>query len=235
MLFLSMKKSPRNPKLVIFDVDGTLVDAYRAITDSINVMLKKMGYPLRSHRSVKRSVGFGVNSLVRCFVPENKAAEALRIFRAHHDKRLRKSLKLMPGARTILPFLKEQGCILAIASNRPSVFCHIILKELGIYHYFDFVMCGDDVKRAKPYPDMVKSILKKSGIRPSEAIYVGDMSVDVLCARRARVWIAAIPTGSCTRREILDADPDILIERLTDLKMFFKEGSGSRKTGDFGF
>ena len=223
MPFLLMQKPPQNPKLVIFDLDGTLVDAYRAITESINFMMKKMGHPAQSHRTVKRSVGWGVDSLVRCFVPENKAAEALAIFRAHHDKRLRQNIRLLPGTKTVLPFLKKQGCILAIASNRPSVFCHIILKELEIYHYFDLIVCGDQVKRAKPYPDMVKLILKKTSVRPCAAVYVGDMSVDVLCARRAGVRSVAIPTGSCTRQEIREARPDYVIERLTEVKSFFKK------------
>ncbi|MBF0569691.1 MAG: HAD family hydrolase [Candidatus Omnitrophica bacterium] len=215
------RKFPRKVKLVIFDLDGTLVDAYRAIADSINHMLKITGRKPVSVLTIKRSVGWGVDTLVREFVPETQAAEALRIFRKHHDKRLRQKIRLLPGAKSILPFLKKNGCRLAIASNRPSQFCHIILKELGIDHYFDLVICGDGVRRPKPYPDMVKAILKKTRVRKSEAIYVGDMSVDVLCARRAGVMAVAIPTGSCTREEILAAKPDRMIEKLMVLKDFF--------------
>ncbi|MBF0123233.1 MAG: HAD family hydrolase [Candidatus Omnitrophica bacterium] len=220
-----MKQLPRNPKLVIFDLDGTLVDAYHAITESINFMLKKIGYPVQCHRTVKRSVGWGVDSLVKCFVPENKAVEALAIFRAHHDNRLRQNIWLLSGARTLLPFLKKRGCLLAIASNRPTKFCHIILKALGIDHYFDFVICGDAVPRAKPYPDMIKVILKKSGIRPSEAVYVGDMSVDILCGQRAGVYAVGVPTGSCTRQELIAAKPDRMIKRLTQVRDFFDRGA----------
>lgn len=214
-------KPPRFPqkvKLVIFDLDGTLVDAFRAIADSVNFMMKKMGRPDKSLRIVKRSVGWGVDTLVRTFIEPAKAEEALAIFRAHHDKRLRQNIRLLPGAKSLLPYLNNQGYILAIASNRPAKFCHIILQTLGVDQYFDLVICGDGVKRPKPHPDMVRKILKEAAVKSGEAVYVGDMSVDILCGKRAKVFTIGIPTGSCTRQEIEAAGPDMMIERLTELK-----------------
>ena len=218
---MQMTSRPRNIKLAIFDLDGTLVDAFPAIADSINHMLKKMGYASVSPRMVKRSVGWGVDTLVKNFVPQDKVAEALAIFRKHHDVRLRGHIKLLSGVKTLLPFLKARGCVMAIASNRPSQFCHIILKALDIDHYFDHVICGDAVKRAKPYPDMVRAILRASGFSPCQAIYVGDMSVDIECGRAAGVFTAAVPTGTCTRSEILAAKPDIFIEHISQVRGLF--------------
>lgn len=216
---MRLLKRPRNVKLVIFDLDGTLVDAYRAISDSINFMMKKMGRRPQKFNTVKRSVGWGVDMLVRTFIEPEKADEALVIFRQHHDKRLRRNIRLLPGVKGLLPYLKKKGYRLAIASNRPSKFCHIILKALGVDHYFDIVICGDGVRRAKPYPDMIRKILKSARLKPSEAVYVGDMSVDILCGRRARVFTVGIPTGSCTVKEIRDAGPSVMIKRLSELKV----------------
>ena len=217
-----MTLRPRSIKLAVFDLDGTLVDAFPAIADSINHMMKEMGYAPVSLRTVKRSVGWGVDSLVNNFVPHDKAAEALAIFRKHHDQRLRKNIKLLPGVKTLLPFLKAQGCVLAIASNRPTEFCRIILKALKIDHYFDHVICGDAVKRPKPYPDMLQAILRASGIGVCAAIYTGDMSVDVECGRAAGVFTVGVPTGSCTRSEIKAAKPDIFIERISQVRGLFQ-------------
>jgi phosphoglycolate phosphatase-like HAD superfamily hydrolase len=111
---------------------------------------------------------------------------------------------------------------MAIASNRPTRFCRLILKTLELERYFDFVICGDGVRRAKPHPDMVKAILKKARVRPSEAVYVGDMSVDIQAGRRAGVMTVGIPTGSCTRSEILAEKPDLMIDQLRDLKRVFE-------------
>jgi len=211
---------PKTVNLVIFDLDGTLADAFGAIADSINFMLRRMGRPVQSPRTIKRAVGWGVDTLVRNFIEPERAAEALAIFRSHHDKRLRQKIRLLPGAKSILPYLKKKGCRLGIASNRPSQFCHIILKELGVDHYFDFVICGDKVRHPKPSPDMVRKILKAAKVPPAETIYVGDMSVDVQCGRAAGVFTVGIPTGTCTRKEILAARPDVMIERLMELKAF---------------
>lgn len=221
-----MKHLPRSVKLVAFDLDGTVVDAYQALADSINYLMKEMGLPSKSLRTIKRSVGWGVGSLIRCFVEEELVDKALAIFRKHHDQRLHQGIKLMPGTVKLLEALKSRGCILAIASNRPSNFCRIILKELQIDQYFDLVICGDSVKRPKPYPDVLKAILKEAGVKPSQAVYVGDMTVDVLCGRRARVFTIALPTGSCSRKELQSIKPDIILPglRAVGQKLLLKAG-----------
>lgn len=216
------RPDPRGIKLAVFDLDGTLVDAYPAIAESVNHMLRHMGYPPQTLAVIKRSVGWGVDGLVRTFVPEDKAVKALAIFRKHHDARLRRDLKVQSGARSLLPFLKKRGCVLAIASNRPAKFCHLILKTLGLAGLFKYVVGGDSVKRAKPHPDMLKCILKKSGIRAAQAVYVGDMTVDIACGREAGVFTFAVPTGSCTIAELKAAKPDALIRRISDVRKFFK-------------
>ena len=215
------RKTPRSVKLAIFDLDGTLVDAFPAIADSINHMMKEMGYAPVSLRKVKRAVGWGVSTLVNGFVREDEVVRALAIFREHHDTRLRANIRLLPGVKALLPFLKARGCVLAIASNRPAQFCHIILKAVGIDHYFDHVICGDGVKRPKPYPDMVKAILKASGVPAAQAIYTGDMTVDIECGRAAGVFTLAVPGGSCTRAEIKAAKPDRFIERISAIRKLF--------------
>ncbi|MBF0485916.1 MAG: HAD family hydrolase [Candidatus Omnitrophica bacterium] len=217
---MSTLEPSRKVSLVVFDLDGTLVDAFHAIADSINFMLAEMGLPPQGFLKIKRSVGWGVNSLVNSFVDARQVPRALRIFRAHHDQRLRQKIKLLPGVKSLLPFLKEKGCVLAVASNRPSVFCHIIMKQAGIDHYFDHVICGDLVKRPKPYPDMIQEILKASKKKPSQTLYVGDMTVDVECGRRARVLTLAIPTGSCTKKELKKAKPHRLIRRISEVRRF---------------
>ncbi|NLE64907.1 MAG: HAD family hydrolase [Elusimicrobia bacterium] len=213
------KPLPRDLRLAIFDLDGTLVDAYQAIADSLNVALSALGLKPQRPSAVKRAVGWGVDSLIRNFVDEDRAEEGLALFRDHHDRRLRQNIRLLPGAKGLLKDLKTRGMFLAIASNRPARFCRIILDELGIVSAFDRIICGDNVPRPKPWPDMLQRIVRELKVRPSQAIYVGDMTVDVLSARRARIFSVAVPTGSCTIEEIRAVRPDRMIARLTDLRV----------------
>ncbi len=214
---------PSDIRLCAFDLDGTLVDAFPAITDSINHMMREMHLSPQSLPVVKRSVGLGVENLVRCFVLEEDVPRALAIFREHHDVRLRQNIRLLPGAKALLPFLKARDCVLAVATNRPLQFCRVILETLGIIDYFDHVLCGDMVPRSKPYPDMLYEILRQSGIPASDAIYVGDMTVDVACARAAGVFSVVVPTGSCTRDELEAVGPGALVDRLSQIRGFFSQ------------
>lgn len=216
-----MRMLPEIIRLAVFDLDGTLVDAYPAIRDSLNYMLEHFGLPPRSLTVVKRSVGWGVDTLVGTFVGPEHKEEALRIFREHHDLRLRRDIRLLPGAGDLLSYLDRQGCRLAIASNRPTEFCLIILESLGIRHYFSQVRGGDSVPVPKPDPEILRCLLNEAGISANEAIYVGDMTVDILCGRRAGIVTVAVPTGSCTLAQIRSEKPDILVRSLDELRTLF--------------
>jgi phosphoglycolate phosphatase len=216
-----MQVLPETIRLVAFDLDGTLVDAYPAIRDSLNYMLGHFGLPPCSLTVVKRSVGWGVDTLVGTFVNPQQKDEALRIFREHHDRRLRRDIRLLPGAGELLSYLDRQGCRLAVASNRPTEFCLIILESLGIRGYFSEVRGGDSVSVPKPDPEILRCVLKGAGIPASEAVYVGDMTVDILCGRQAGVITVAVPTGSCTLAQIRAEKPDILVRSLDELRALF--------------
>src|SRR5206468_4299493 len=139
---------------------GTLVNAYRAVYRSINFALGEFGFPPVSAHVIKRSVGWGDRHLIEGFVGKEKAPAVLKLYRRHHKDSLTTGVKFLPGAKTLLNDLKRNGYRLAIASNRPTKFTKIILKILGIDRCFDCVLCGDQVKRPKPYPDMLWQILK---------------------------------------------------------------------------
>jgi phosphoglycolate phosphatase len=204
-------------RLMIFDLDGTLIDAYAAVVESVNVALKAVALPKRSLRVIKRSVGWGDRHLLEGFVGPRRAAKALSIYREHHRSSLKRGTKFLPGTRRVLKHLKSRGYLLAIASNRPKEFSHIILEHLRIKHYFDYVLCGDEVKRPKPYPDILMAILRNLNTPRAQAVYVGDMTIDVITGRKARVKTVAVTTGSSKKEELLALKPWRCINRLTQL------------------
>ncbi len=197
----------RKVQLVVFDLDGTLVDAYKAVASSINYMLKEMGLPFASNHRITKAVGWGVRPLVATFVGEDHTDRGLSIYRQHHARALKSGTAFLPGAKEILLKLKGQGYKLAIASNRAARFTHIILKHLQIQQVFDHVLCGDEVLNPKPSPDMLQQILAKFSLNPNQVLYVGDMTIDVECGHAAGVKTAAVITGSSDREEIARLKP----------------------------
>jgi phosphoglycolate phosphatase len=207
-------------KLVIFDLDGTLVNAYPAVSQSVNYTLKALGFAPRSHVDIKRSVGGGDRKLMIHFVGEKLGARALAIYRPHHIKALKAkgAVKLLPGAGAILKFLENKGYKLAIASNRPTKFTRIILKTLGLLKSFDVVLCADKAARPKPYPDMLWAITKGLKLKKSEVLYVGDMTIDVNCGHKAGIRVVAVGTGSSLMKELKDLKPWAFIVKMIELK-----------------
>ncbi len=205
-------------KLIIFDLDGTLVDAYEAITKSVNFTLKKMGCPAASAFKIRKAVGWGDRHLIGAFVRDTDIEQALLIYRRHHRWSLKKYSRLLPSSLNILRYLSSGGIRLAIASNRPTEFTHIILRRLKIEKYFDYVLCADKLPYGKPHPEILRRIMKRFKARPLDALYVGDMALDVRTARNAKIKAIAVPTGSSSLTEIKKARPFKIIKNLAFLK-----------------
>ena len=129
-------------KLVIFDLDGTILDAYKAIQESLNFTLRSLGHPPVGAAGVRRAVGYGDINFIQRFVKEEEAENALKIYREHHKTALLKYSRTKPQARKILGYLKKRGYKLAVASNRPRKFSNILLRHLGLKKYFKVVLCG---------------------------------------------------------------------------------------------
>jgi len=204
-------------QLVIFDLDGTLIDAYQAVYESINFCMTENGRRPVSHAKIKRTVGWGDRHLLAALWGEKDLDRVLRMYRRHHRDALKRGSKLLPGAREVLEKLRSRGYLLAVASNRPTKFSLIVLRHLGIWRHFDYVLCGDKARRPKPYPDILRQILKRFKLAPSQAMYVGDMTIDVEAGRRARVRTVAVCGGSSRKKELSALQPVAIIKSVAQL------------------
>jgi phosphoglycolate phosphatase len=207
-------------KVLIFDLDGTLVNAYPAVSRSVNHTLKALGLPSRTHEEIKRSVGGGDRKLMVHFAGEARAARALKLYRPHHAKALQvqNGVKLLAGALGVLKFFKAKGVKLAIASNRPTRFTRIILTELDILKCFDAVLCADRAPKPKPNPDILWALASRFKVKKTEVLYVGDMTIDINCGRRAGIRVVAVATGSNSKKELKDLKPLAVIDKIGELK-----------------
>ena len=196
-----------NIKLIIFDLDGTLLDAYAAISSSFNYVMHKLGLKPQNASIVRRLVGWGDINLLKPYVPLGDLKRALNLYRNHHKHSLLKHSYLYPYARSLLRRLKEKGYKLAVASNRPSKFSHILLRHLQIGVFFDYVLCADQSRHGKPHPEMLNKIVKRFALKKSQSLYVGDMVIDAQAGRRAKIDTVIVTTGSSSRADIEKEHP----------------------------
>lgn len=183
-------------KLFIFDLDGTLADAYRAIERSLNFTRSRVGLSKVSYKEAKQKVGRGDRIFMETFFPPEKIKEALLIYRKHHKQALKIHSRLRPYAKQMLMRLKRKRKLTAIASNRPKLFTNLILKTLGIRKYFNMVLCADEIKSNKPNPKILNILMKKFGTTKEDVVFIGDMDIDLETAKRAKVDVVFIKGGS---------------------------------------
>jgi phosphoglycolate phosphatase len=212
-----MERSRQPVRAVLFDLDGTLVDSYPAITASVNHVRARYGLPPLSEPKVRRHVGRGPVYLLGHTVPGRDPAETVPLYRAHHPSVLREGTRLLPGAAETLARIKKLGRATAICSNKPKPFTRELLDCLGIAGSVDAFFGPEDVAHPKPAPDMVRAALDRLGFGPAEALYVGDMAVDVETARAAGVRVWVVPTGSDVRATLEAARPDRLLDALHEI------------------
>ncbi|MDD5097095.1 MAG: HAD family hydrolase [Candidatus Omnitrophica bacterium] len=204
-------------KLIIFDLDGTLVDAYRAIEISFNYCLRKLKLKPVRPAIIRRAVGWGDKFLLAPFVNKQDLDTILSVYRKHHKQSLLRYSKLYPKARLLLRQFKAQGYKLAVASNRPTEFSLILLKHLRIREFFDFVLCADSLKHGKPAPEILNKIVRRFALPKSQVLYVGDMVLDAQAGRRAGIKTIIVTTGSSGLAEIKKEQPAKIIPEISKL------------------
>jgi len=183
-------------KLFIFDLDGTIADAYTAIWKSLNFTRRRFGLGPVSYNEAKRKIGRGDRLFMEMFFPNDKMEEALDIYRKHHKKALVRYSKQKKNARRVLSRLRKKSNLLAVASNRPYYFTNVILKSLDMKKYFNIVACADRIGSVKPDPGILYYILHKLHVKTQDAVFIGDMDIDMETAKRAKMDAIFITGGS---------------------------------------
>jgi phosphoglycolate phosphatase len=204
-------------RLIIFDLDGTLVDAYQAIIKSFNYTMEKLNYPKQDALTICRAVGWGDENLLKPFINLKDLKKALIIYRRHHKTSLISYSRLFPDVKKVLCYLKNRDYKLAIASNRPTRFSWILIRHLNLTPYFDYVLCADKLNRIKPHPEILNKIMQRLRFKPNQALYIGDMIIDAQAGSRAKVKTIIVTTGSSTKEEIKREKPYKIISKITDL------------------
>ncbi|MGL4462902.1 MAG: HAD family hydrolase [Planctomycetia bacterium] len=204
-------------KAVLFDLDGTLVDSYPAIQASVNFVRARYGLPPLDEPTVRAAVGNGVQRLLESTIPGGSFADDLPVYMDHHPSVISSHTVLLPGVEETLRGLVRRGVKLGVCSNKPLPLTMRLLADLNMADWFAAVMGPESVPRRKPAPDMLLAALQALGVVKEEAMYVGDMTVDVETARAAGVLVWVVATGSNSTEQLLAAGPDRLMTRFDEL------------------
>jgi phosphoglycolate phosphatase len=204
---------------VVFDLDGTLVDSYAPITESLNHARAAFGLAALALPEVRQRVGHGLESLIAELVGPERVRRGIALFRERYAATFAAGTTLLPGVEPALRALAARGIRLSVASNKPARFSTAILESLGVRSLLEPVAGPDVVGAAKPDPRMIRYCLARTGLAPPEALYVGDMLLDIESARRADVAVALVEGGSSTPDELRASAAPVMrsIAELPDL------------------
>jgi phosphoglycolate phosphatase len=214
-------------KLIIFDLDGTLIDSLADLTDATNWMLVRFNRPGLTAEQVRLLVGQGARNLVERAMPgaaEDEVSEGLAIFLAYNEAHIADKTRLYPGVTETLERLRGGERQLAVISNKNFALCRKILALLGIDAYFTAVLGADSLPFRKPSPEPVLKLLRDLGVSAAAAAMVGDSINDIAAGQGAGVTTIGCTYGYGDIAELADADCRIDdFAELMELQLFDDE------------
>jgi phosphoglycolate phosphatase len=205
-------------RLLIFDLDGTLIDSKLDLALSVNAALEHVGRPALAHETIYSYVGRGAPMLVRQAlgegVTDEEADAGLAFFLSYYRAHMLDNTVPYPGVREGLELLNRHS--MAVLTNKPVRFSERILEGLGLARYFRFVYGGNSFPTKKPDPVGVNVLLRDLDVAPREAMMVGDSDVDVLTARNSGAWACGVSYGLGVEG-MLAHPPDLMLASLVEL------------------
>lgn len=217
--------STQKIRLIMFDLDGTLVDSVPDLAFAIDAMLLDMGRSFAGLNKVRLWVGNGAAMLVKRALSDNVKPVELdesvyekgyALFLKYYQQVNGKQSQLYPKVLETLTQLRQTFPYLAIITNKPEQFTQPLLDHHGLPK-FDLLVCGDTLSTRKPDPAQLIYCLEKLGCRVEEAIMVGDSVNDIKAAKAAHVPIVCVNYGYHQGENLLDHGPDKLIESFDEL------------------
>lgn len=210
--------------LILFDLDGTLVETAAEIADAVNDTLAELALAPLEQPRVERWIGLGTRELLaqalafRSGVPVAQArasgafAAVESRFAAHYLQRCGTRSRLYPRVRETLQALRGIGVKLAVLTNKEGCYTQRVLDAHALVPLFDHVVCGDTFAVKKPDPRGAQDCMQRFGVEPGRTLLVGDSSIDVDTARRAAMAVWALPYGYNMGEPIEACAPDRVIQ-----------------------
>lgn len=202
---------------IIFDLDGTLIEAYDAIYLGLEEVFQRSGREVFPYDKLNRYLKSDLESTLGQFFSPGEVPHMIPIMRQKYEEVYLDHTRFLNGAQEVLGRLHNRGVLLGVASNKFGRFSRGALNHLGVSSLFKSVIGAGDVPRNKPFPDMIHAALREMGLLPEEVVFVGDTLTDIETGKEAGVDVYALPTGFHTRKELSQKRPKRILRSLPDL------------------
>jgi len=203
--------------LLIFDLDGTLIDSRLDLANAVNAVRSHLGMSQLAIELVSSYVGNGAPLLVRRALGEQATEpefrNALAFFMEYYGAHDLENTTLYPGVHESLDRFRYAGKRMAVLSNKPTAMSRHILEGLGVGGHFFRILGGDSFEQKKPHRIGVETLMRESGVDRARTMMVGDSSVDVATARNAGIACCGVAYGF-KPESLADPAPDLLVDRM---------------------
>jgi phosphoglycolate phosphatase len=227
MIKFQRKFDPGQIKLLIFDLDGTLIDSRLDLVHSVNAMLKHFKRPELPGEVIASYVGDGAPMLVRRALgdPKNEGfvKEALEYFLAYYRAHKLDHTRVYDSVKeSLTAILNSNGTLrkMAVLSNKPVHPSRAIVDALGLRGFFVQVYGGNSFATKKPDPEGARRLLAETKTQPREAVIIGDSSIDVITGRNAGMWTCGVTYGFAPHT-LCEAPPDVTLDDPQELAVLF--------------
>lgn len=215
-------------KVILFDLDGTLTDSAPGITACVQYALEKMGKPEENAEALRCFVGPPLKDQFMSYAgfTEEEATEAVRYYRERYTKSGMYENSLYPGVEELLAFLKDRGCVLAVASSKPEQFVRQILEHFHLTGYFrEIVGAGMDEKRTTK-AEVIEEALKRLDMTSSrqDVVMVGDRSYDIIGAHECGIQCIGVGYGYGSMEELIKAGVTYVADSVEELEILAENG-----------
>jgi phosphoglycolate phosphatase len=227
MIRFQRQFEPSQIKLLIFDLDGTLIDSRLDLIHSVNAMLRHLGRTDLPGDVIASYVGDGAPTLIRRALgdprDEGVIKAGLEHFLTYYRAHKLDHTHVYDGVKDMLTVLHNSNGVrrqMAVLSNKPVIPSRAIVEALGLAGFFTHVYGGNSFSTKKPDPKGAQTILKETRTRPEETLMVGDSSVDVITGRNAGLWTCGVTYGFAPHT-LCEAPPDLTIDKPHELAELF--------------
>ena len=204
-------------KLVVFDLDGTLLDTIEDLGDSVNEVLVARGYPTHSYAEYCFFIGDGMENLIKrslpdeCLNDEHLIGEVLKDYREAYTRNWNNKSRPYEGIMECLADLKARSIISAVLSNKPHHFTEMCVESLIGSEHFEVVLGQREGVEKKPSPDGAIEICNKMKVDPSDVVFVGDTNVDILTGVAAGMTTIGVLWGFREEEELREAGANYIV------------------------